>query len=379
MGVYKYLDPATGEWKIIKSKAIVKPDGSLEYDPDDIKEIEDRLDSIENDVGDVDNKFDAHKADKTNPHVVTKTQVGLGNVDNVKQASKIEFDAHKAEKATQDGYGHIRLQDIPNPQIATKEEAELGTNNTKMMTPLRVNQAIASNVRMSGATVEINIDGQWVAFKRIIDVSSWGNVQQIVRSGWANDYFKTGDQLVSSYDGGTIVWEVIGIDVDTPSDSSFTHSMTIQTKDCIENGVWDSGDNNRYINSDIRAYLNGSFLSKLDPELSVVIGQVNKKVAVRNSIGGQDNFSDKVFLLSRKEVDLGDEGTNTGEFVYPFYNGKGNANRIKTLDGSPRSWWLRSPSVSTSSIVRYVNTDGSLDYSPSAYHAIGVSPACVII
>ncbi len=294
-------------------------------------------------------------------------------------AVQAELDAHKAEKATQDGYGHIRLQDIPNPQIATKEEAELGTNNTKMMTPLRVNQAIASNVRMSGATVEINIDGQWVAFKRIIDVSSWGNVQQIVRSGWANDYFKTGDQLVSSYDGGTIVWEVIGIDVDTPSDSSFTHSMTIQTKDCIENGVWDSGDNNRYINSDIRAYLNGSFLSKLDPELSVVIGQVNKKVAVRNSIGGQDNFSDKVFLLSRKEVDLGDEGTNTGEFVYPFYNGKGNANRIKTLDGSPRSWWLRSPSVSTSSIVRYVNTDGSLDYSPSAYHAIGVSPACVII
>lgn len=40
-----------------------------------------------------------HAADKTNPHAVTKAQVGLGNVDNVKQATKQEFDAHReAEK-----------------------------------------------------------------------------------------------------------------------------------------------------------------------------------------------------------------------------------------------------------------------------------------
>ena len=35
-----------------------------------------------------------HKGDKSNPHGVTKDQVGLGNVDNVKQASKVEFDSH---------------------------------------------------------------------------------------------------------------------------------------------------------------------------------------------------------------------------------------------------------------------------------------------
>lgn len=33
-----------------------------------------------------------HKADRTNPHRVTKEQVGLSNVDNVKQATKAEFD-----------------------------------------------------------------------------------------------------------------------------------------------------------------------------------------------------------------------------------------------------------------------------------------------
>ncbi len=36
----------------------------------------------------------SHKANTANPHKVTKSQVGLANVDNVKQASKTEFDSH---------------------------------------------------------------------------------------------------------------------------------------------------------------------------------------------------------------------------------------------------------------------------------------------
>lgn len=38
--------------------------------------------------------LDTHKNDKSNPHGVTKSQVGLGNVDNVKQADFYEFRAH---------------------------------------------------------------------------------------------------------------------------------------------------------------------------------------------------------------------------------------------------------------------------------------------
>jgi hypothetical protein len=37
-----------------------------------------------------------HMGDVANPHATTKEQVGLGNVDNVKQATKAEFDAHKS-------------------------------------------------------------------------------------------------------------------------------------------------------------------------------------------------------------------------------------------------------------------------------------------
>ena len=58
-------------------------------------------------LGNVDNakqasktEFDSHTGNKANPHGVTKSQVGLGNVDNAKQASKTEFDSHVAGTAS---------------------------------------------------------------------------------------------------------------------------------------------------------------------------------------------------------------------------------------------------------------------------------------
>lgn len=246
----------------------------------------------------------------------------------------------------------------------------------------------------------------------------WQEVQRIVRQGLAHEYFSVGDQLVSLYDGKEIVWEVIGIDVDTPADSNYTHSMTLQTKDCLHNIQFDAKEpnnpdsgrknfgNNRYTHSAVRQWLNSNeskfqwrsqhqydakpdtsldlydgagFLYRLDPELVAVLGAVNKKVAKADvDGGGQDTFSDKVFLLSRVEVGLGTEGTTTGEFVYPFYDGIADAGRIKQINGTNRIWWPRSPHVSYSYYVRGVGTDGSLN-SYLASSTLGVSPACVIV
>ena len=195
--------------------------------------------------------------------------------------------------------------------------------------------------------------------------------------------------------------------------------MTLQTRNCLHNIQFDAKEpnnpdsdrkdkgNNRYIHSAVRQWLNSNqpafvwksqhsydatptdsldlyngagFLYRLDPELVSVLGAVNKKVArnTKTDGGGQDSFSDKVFLLSPVEVDLGAEGTTTGETVYPYYSGIGNAGRIKALADKIRYWWLRSPIVSHSYYTRYVKTSGAWSYD-NAYYAFGVSPACVII
>lgn len=248
---------------------------------------------------------------------------------------------------------------------------------------------------------------------------TWKEVQDIVRSGRAAEVFNVGNQLVSYYDNQEVIWEVIGIDVDTPTASGLTHSMTIQTKECLHDIQFDAPEpsnpdsnrkqygNNRYIYSAIRQWLNSNensflwksqhqydtkptdslpiyngpgFLNKLDPELVAVLGAVNKRVARNTAVdgGGQDTFSDKVFLPSRVEVGLGTEGSTTGEVVYPYYDGIADSGRIKQLNGSNRYWWLRSPSVSNSNGVRYVYTSGAVNYY-DASNAYGVSPACVII
>lgn len=69
----------------------------------------------------------------------------------------------------------------------------------------------------------------------ITAIDSWETLLHLVRSGRAADYISVGDQLVSVKDGTEIVWDVIGIDQDTPADEDKKHSLTLQTRDCFVN------------------------------------------------------------------------------------------------------------------------------------------------
>ena len=321
-------------------------------------------------------------------------------------------------------------------------------------------------------------------------LTSWTDVQAVLRRGKLNDYLSVGDQLVATYNNVAKIWDVIGIDKDTPTNKAFTHSLTIQSREVLRygsridapqamynavtalpagthifttNGVQyqvtttveipaggvlfiatrdeyipltltsygvdrvttiETGlvvttatgadtltpindyirmryGSNRYIDSALRQWMNSNattfvwqakglydmpsayetkgFLDLLDPELVAVLGKADKQVA-KASVdgGGQDLFTDKVFLLSRKEMFGDDEGVVTGESVYPFWDGSTNADRIKKEGSTPRYYWLRSPTVGTSGITRGVYTGGSLhDY--IANDGIGLAPACVIV
>lgn len=63
--------------------------------------------------------------------------------------------------------------------------------------------------------------------------TSWAGVQSLVRNGLASKVFAIGDQLTCQRGNNTLVWDIIGIDHDTPADPQFTHSMTLQLHDCF--------------------------------------------------------------------------------------------------------------------------------------------------
>ncbi len=297
------------------------------------------------------------------------------------------------------------LQTIKANQLSGDQKVQLSGTIAELQTDLLA--AIAYNTSMSS-----------------IKVSSWSSVQHIVRAGLHHQVFQIGDQFVATFDGQPVVWDVIGIDHDKPTDPRFTHSLTIQSHDCLLGAQFDAPEpdnpdedrqefgNNRYLHSAIRQWLNSSettftwqsqhqydvvptgapydgagFLKLLDPELVAVLGAVDKQVA-RNTVtdgGGQDLFSDKVFLLSRTEVYGGIEGDSEGESPYPFYEAMAESpttsvieGRIKYLGSSARSWWLRSPHVGNASTVRCVYPDGTVTngYARSAH---GAAPAVVIV
>ena len=63
-------------------------------------------------------------------------------------------------------------------------------------------------------------------------LESWTDLLHLVRSGRAKDFINVGDQFVSIKGDTELVWDVIGIDADIPSDTDKKHSLTLQLRDC---------------------------------------------------------------------------------------------------------------------------------------------------
>lgn len=70
--------------------------------------------------------------------------------------------------------------------------------------------------------------------------NSWNHVQELVHAGLHNKVFHIKDKLTCQKSGNNIDWVVIGKDIDTPSDSQYSHTMTLQTQDCIESLQFDA-------------------------------------------------------------------------------------------------------------------------------------------
>lgn len=105
---------------------------------------------------------------KTGAVVLTKSDIGLGSVDNVRQATKSEFDAHVENTNNPHGVtkAQVGLGNVQNYGIATQAEARAGTSNSKYMTPLRTKEAITAltggvPLRVNNGMLEYNDGSGW--------------------------------------------------------------------------------------------------------------------------------------------------------------------------------------------------------------------------
>ena len=168
----------------------------------------------------------------------------------------------------------------------------------------------------------------------------------------------------------------------------YYHHTTSST--VLSPGMWVYYANN-YAKSDIRAWLNDEFYKTAFGELQQALIQTTEVDNSAQSTGNSSNSyacqntSDKVFLLSYREVTNSTYGFASSDSTYD------TARRMITSDYSRATgaymytsssyygngiWWLRSPSVRDSGNARYVHHYGNADYSNSVlYGSRGVVPA----
>ena len=149
-------------------------------------------------------------------------------------------------------------------------------------------------------------------------------------------------------------------------------------KDIYTTRNWDDS-NCDYLNSDMTAYLNGTFISLIDADIRNAIKQVKIpyiNYSNDNVMSGSNGLSCKVFLLSGTEVGFSGVSYMATEGAKLSYFDSASK-RIAYHGSSAANWWLRSPSSKGYVSVWGVYTDGS-DRSLWCYDRYGARPAFVL-
>lgn len=380
--------------------------------------------------------------------ILNAVRVAVQGVENT-CTQKIEALKAKAEKLESSSAKTTRdlaslSRTVKSNKADVEDEITNLTNKTNT-TSNEVNKKITSPSYAGGKDGYVgcilaytSLGPRWYPQRAIIPVSSWVEVQKIVRSGIAEKMYRLGDQFICYHDSlGPIVWDIIGFDIDKPTDTTYTHSMTLQSHLLLKYMSFDTGEReNPYTNiknygssnwdtSDIRQWLNSAkgigewweakteydfappevgtipgFMQGLQEDFVNVLGVVSK-TSRRNTVSSGTTKSDVVttqdtfFLLSLSEAHAGTtDGESEGD-TYPFYNefsdhrnvispqsylAREDAIRNKRRDQDTYSiaWLLRSSYKNSPYLVCRVSSKGAIE-TTYADSTSGIAPACCIV
>lgn len=121
-------------------------------------------------------EFDAHATNHNNPHNVTKSQVGLANVTNVEQASKQDFDAH-ARDTTKHITQQERNSWNSKADSRALTDHTMNHNNPHGVTKTQVGLGNVVNIEQASKT-EFNSHSQNSTIHvSSVDKNRWNNAQ----------------------------------------------------------------------------------------------------------------------------------------------------------------------------------------------------------
>lgn len=133
-------------------------------------------------------------------------------------------------------------------------------------------------------------------------------------------------------------------------------------------------ESNVWADSDIRTYLNETFLkSNFTTAEQKVIASSTKRV--KNNTDGEGELSLEYTSLKNDEIFFLDAKEAMNE-SYGYSNADAATNRVKTnASASTSDWWLRSAHTEQTNYAGFVSSDGSFQSDDVSVATLGVSPA----
>lgn len=211
-----------------------------------------------------------------------------------------------------------------------------------------------------------------------LEESTWAEIDALSQAGVADDCWSVGDTKNITANSETITMEIWGFnhdDLATGGKAGITFGM----RDLMANTRQMNTSNTNvggFTGSAMYSYLNTTLYNQLPADLRSVIKQVNKKTSAGNTSATVNADAMRLWLPSLNEV-YGSHSyswcsNNEGSKYSIFTN---DASRIKNMSngsGSADWWWLRSPTLSTSTTFCSVANYGDVGYNSNASVTNGV-------
>ncbi|MBE5830801.1 MAG: hypothetical protein E7306_03570 [Butyrivibrio sp.] len=207
-----------------------------------------------------------------------------------------------------------------------------------------------------------------------LTTATWDGVKRIIDSGLAASYIHNGDRFTVTLSGGEVVYFEANVNTYGLGEVDFIPANCLANTRQHHTSNTNAGGWNA---SDLRTWLNQTFITSLPSDLQAVISAKPVKATSGSQVNQIVTSNDKIWIPTEKEVFGGitysGSTENSVNNQYPVFTNAASRVRTQGVNGAAVNVWLASPHVSDSTAFCIVATSGA-PYSNGASNSYGVLP-----
>ena len=205
---------------------------------------------------------------------------------------------------------------------------------------------------------------------------SWSEIKEISTNGLAKYIFNIGDEKSLKIGNNTYHVRIIDLNHDH-NEQGAVAGLTFQFEEVISSPsknaqltMWNKNFTSAHFDgSSLNTALNSALLGDLPKDLQKNIMEVQKYVGVYNSGWGLGHYNTKLFPLSHAEMSMNSSNydVNGEGYIYQYYILPGHTRVAMDLNGTPTSYWLRTPRINDTGLAWTITEDGEFNAYEGAY------------